>query len=39
MGIIRRTFDHMIEQCFSTIFKSLIRPHIEYANQIYGLHT
>ena len=38
MGIIRRTFDHMDEQCFSRIFKSLIRPHIEYANQIWSPH-
>ena len=38
MGIIRRTFDHMDEQYFSTIFKSLIRPHIEYANQIWSPH-
>ena len=38
MGIIRRTFDHMDEQCFCTIFKSLIRPHIEYANQIWSPH-
>ena len=29
-GIIRQTFDHMDEQCFSKFFKSLIRPHIEY---------
>ena len=38
MGIIRRTFDHMDEQCFSTIFKSLIRPRIEYANKIWSPH-
>ena len=38
MGIIRRTFDHMDEQCFCTIFKSLIRPHIEYTNQILSPH-
>ena len=28
----------MDEQCFSTIFKSLIRPHIEYGNQIWSPH-
>ena len=28
----------MDEQCFSTIFKSLIRPHIEYANQLWSPH-
>ena len=35
MVIIRRTFDHMDEQCFTTIVKSLVRPHIEYANQVW----
>ena len=28
----------MDEQCFCTIFKSLIRPHIEYANKIWSPH-
>ena len=35
MGIIHRTFDHMDEQCFTTIFKYLVCPHIEYTNQIW----
>ena len=38
MGIIRSTFDHTDEQCFSTIFKSLVHPHIEYANQVWTPH-
>ena len=38
MGIIRRTFDHMDEQCFSKIVKPLICPHIEYANKIWSPH-
>ena len=37
MGIIRRTFDHMDEQCFSTIFKS--SAHISNMLIKYGLHT
>ena len=35
MNIIRRTFDHMDEQCVTTNFMYLVRPHIEYANQVW----
>ena len=24
------------DKCFSTVFKSLVRPHIEYANQVWS---
>ena len=33
MGIIVCTFEY--DKCFSTVFKSLVRPHIEYANQVW----
>ena len=36
MGIIRRTFEYLDGKCFSTVFKSLVRPHIEYANQVWS---
>ena len=36
MGIIRRTFEYLDDKCFSMVFKSLVRPHIEYANQVWG---
>ena len=36
MGIIRRTFEYLDDKCFSTVFKSLVRPHIEYANQVWS---
>ena len=36
MGIIRRTFKYLDDKCFSTVFKSLVRPHIEYANQVWS---
>ena len=36
MGIIRRTFEYLDDRCFSTVFKSLVRPHIEYANQVWS---
>ena len=36
MGIIRRTSEYLDDKCFSTVFKSLVRPHIEYANQVWS---
>ena len=36
MGIILRTFEYLDDKCFSTVFKSLVRPHIEYANQVFN---
>ena len=30
MGVIRRTFTHLDLKCFSLLYKSLIRPHLEY---------
>ena len=36
MGIIRRTFEYLDDKCFSTVFKSLVRPHIEYANEVWS---
>ncbi|KAK2193528.1 hypothetical protein NP493_10g02012 [Ridgeia piscesae] len=36
MGIIRRTFEYLDDKCFSTVFKSLVRPHTEYANQVWS---
>ena len=34
MGVIQRTLEYL-DKCFSTGFKSLVRPHIEYANQVW----
>ena len=36
VGIIRRTFDHMDEDMLKVLYKSLIRPHVEYANCIWN---
>ena len=36
MEIIQRTFEYLEEKCFSTVFKSLVRPQIEYANQVWS---
>ena len=36
MGIIRRTFEYLDDKSFSMVFKSLVRPHIEFANQVWS---
>ena len=36
MGIIRRTFKYLDDKCFSMVFKYLVWPHIEYANQVWS---
>jgi len=35
MAVIRRTFTQLDCQCFSLLFKSLIRPHLEYGVPIW----
>ncbi|XP_076063508.1 uncharacterized protein LOC143038359 [Oratosquilla oratoria] len=35
VGLIRRTFTAMDETMFKTLFVSLVRPHLEYANQVW----
>jgi ribonuclease P/MRP protein subunit RPP40 len=36
MGIIRRTFTYMNEVMFCTLFKALVRPHLEYASSVWS---
>ena len=36
VGIIIRIFDHMDENMLKILYKSLIRPHVEYANCIWN---
>jgi len=38
-GLIRRSFIHMDIDMFSMLFKSLVRPHLEYANFIWSPQT
>ena len=38
MGIIRRTFDYVDKAMFCQLFKELVRPHLEYANQVWSPH-
>ncbi|XP_071506736.1 uncharacterized protein B0403.1-like [Diadema antillarum] len=35
VGLIRRTFDYIDEGMFSLLFKSLLRPHLEYGNSVW----
>jgi hypothetical protein len=35
-GLIRRTFTHMDENMFLLLYKTLVRPHLEYANCVWN---
>ncbi|XP_072033113.1 uncharacterized protein B0403.1-like [Amphiura filiformis] len=35
-GLIRRTFTHMDENMFLPLYKTLVRPHLEYANCVWN---
>jgi len=34
LGIIKRNFEHITRNCFITLYKSLVRSHLEYANSV-----
>jgi hypothetical protein len=36
MGLIRRTFEYLDERTFTLLYKALVRPHLEYANQVWA---
>ena len=38
MGIIRRSFKHLDKYTFTKLYKSLVRPHLEYAVQVWHPH-
>lgn len=38
VGVIRRTFEYIDNKIFKTLFTALVRPHIEYANQVWCPH-
>ena len=39
LGIIFRTFTYIGEEMFLNLLKSIVRPHLEYATQIWSPHT
>ena len=39
LGIIFRTFTYIDEEMFLNLFKSIVRPHIEYATPIWSPYT
>ena len=38
VGLIRRTFVHLEPEIFKILFTALVRPHLEYANQVWCPH-
>ena len=36
MGLVRRTFTHLDKGNFALLFKSLVRPHLEFANHVWS---
>ena len=36
LGLIRRTFSYMNKEVFTMLYKSLVRPHLEYGNVIWN---
>ena len=38
LGVIRRSFKHLDPPTFTTLFKSLVRPILEYANPVWSPH-
>ena len=35
LGIIKRNFTHISRNCFIILYKSLVRSHLEYANNVW----
>ena len=36
MGVIRRSFKYLDKEIFTLLYKSLVRPHLEYANSVWN---
>jgi len=35
LGIIKRNFTYISRKCFTILYKSLVRSHLEYANSVW----
>ena len=38
LGLIKRNFIYMDRNTFILLYKSLVRPHLEYANSVWSPH-
>jgi len=38
LGLIKRNFIYLTEEAFVTLYKSLVRYHLEYANSVWNPH-
>ena len=38
LGLIKRSFLNKKEETFSLLYMALVRPHLEYANVVWGPH-
>jgi len=38
LGLIKRNFIYLTEEAFVTLYKSLVRCHLEYANSVCNPH-
>ena len=39
MGVMRRTYTYLDESTFLCLYKALVRPVLEYANQVWAPHS
>ena len=37
LGLIRRSFSYLDEEMFTTLYKSLVRPHLEYGSNVWSV--
>jgi len=38
LGLIKRNFTYMDRNTFTLLYKSLVKPHLEYANSVWSPH-
>jgi len=38
LGLIKRSFIYLTEEAFVTLYKSLVRSHLKYANSVWNPH-
>ena len=38
LGLIKRNFQYLSEKCFVTLYKAMVRSHLEYAQAVWSPH-